>query len=104
MAYLSLNQCHFISHVFERFGFIPEFKKPSVVELYVLRGVDGFLWYNEIKSGCMPISVSPLFKVPHVSASAAEDIIFRIVLHSVCMGPFLSGLSFIGLGESQSLR
>ena len=100
---LSLNQCHFIYHVFEYLGFIPNFTKLSVVELSVLRGVAGCLLSNVIKSGCMLIDVYPLLKVPHVSASAAEDTTFRIVLHSVFMGPFLSGLGFIGLGEGQSL-
>ena len=52
----------------------------------------------------MPISVLPFLKLPHVSSSAAEDTTFRIVLHSVCMELFLSGLGFIGLGEGQALR
>ena len=101
---MSLNQCHFISHVFERFGFIPEFTIPSVVELSVLMGVTSCLWSNAIKAGRMPIAVFPLLKVPHVSASAAEDTTLRIVLHYMCIGPFLSGLCFIGLGEGQLLR
>ena len=56
------------------------------------------------KYGCILIAVFPLLKVTHVSASAAEDTTFRIVLHSVCMGPFLSGLGFIRMGEGQSLK
>ena len=96
---MSLNQCHFISHVFEHFGFIPEFTNPSVVELSVLRGVAGYFWSDVIKYGRIPISVLLLLKVSHVSDSATEDTTFRIVLHSMCMGPFLSGLGFIGLGE-----
>ena len=98
---LSLNQCYFISHVFEHLGFIPNFTKLSVVELSVLRGVAGFLWYNAIKSGCMPIDVFLSLHVPHVPASSHEDTILRIVLHLVCIGPFLLGLGFIGLGEGQ---
>ena len=46
---LSINQCHFISHIFERLGFIPEFKNPSVVEFSVLSGVTSFLWSNAIR-------------------------------------------------------
>ena len=42
---------------FERFGFIPNFKNPSVAELFILRGVNGCVWSNVIKSGRMPISV-----------------------------------------------
>ena len=101
---MPLNHLHFISHVFERFGFIPEFTKPSVVEFSVLRGVAGCLWSNVIKAGRIPVAFFPLLKVPHVSYYAAEDTKFRIVLHSVCMGPFLSVLGFIGIGEVQSLR
>ena len=89
---------------FEHFDFIPEFTNPYVVEFSVLRIVAGFFGYNAIKAGRMPISVYPLLKVPHVLDYSAEDTIFRIVLHSVCMGQFLSGLGFIGLGEGQSLR
>ena len=39
---LSLNHCHFISHVFECFCFIPEFINPSVAELSVLTGCHWF--------------------------------------------------------------
>ena len=101
---LSLNQCHFTSHVFERFGFMPKFTNPSVVEFSGLRGVAGCLWFNDINYGHMPIYIFLLLEVPHVSDSAAEDITLRIVLHSVCIGLFLSWLVFIGLGEGQSLR
>ena len=52
----------------------------------------------------MPIDVFRLLKVPHVSDSAAEDTTLRIVLDSVCMGTFQSGLGFVGLGEGQLLR
>ena len=65
----------------------------------VFRVVDGCLWSNVINDGCISIAVSPLFKVPHVSDSAVKDTTLKIVLHSVCMSPFLSGLGFIGLGE-----
>ena len=43
----------------------------------------------------MSVDVFLLLKVPHVSASAAEDTTFRIFLHSVFMGPFLSGLGLL---------
>ena len=49
----------------------------------------------------MPIYFLPLPKVPNVTASNAEDTTLRIVLQSVRMGPFISGLGFIGLGEGQ---
>ena len=45
---LSINQCHFISHVFERSGFITDVIKAYVVELYVFRGVVGCLWSSAI--------------------------------------------------------
>ena len=101
---MSLNQCHFISHVFERFGFIPEFKTPSVVEFSVLRVVAGCVWSNAIKASLVQIYIFPFLTVPHVLASAAEDTTFRIVLQSVCMRTFLPGSGFIGLGEGQSFR
>ena len=82
-TYLYLNQCLFIYHVFERFGFIPEFKKPSVIDFSVLRGVGGCLISNTIKADCMPVTIFPLLKVPHVSDSAAEDTTFRKIFHSV---------------------
>ena len=81
-----------------------EFTNPSIIEFCVLRDVTGFLWSNSIKAGCMPIDVFLLLKVPHVSASAAEYNTLWIVLHSVCIGLFLSGLDFIRIGEGQSLR
>ena len=108
---LSLSKHLFVSqpvpfHIpcFERFVFIPKFTNPSVIELSILRGVAGFLCSNMIKSGFMPISVFLLLKIPHVSTSAAETTTLRIVLHSLCMGSFLLGLCFIGIGEGQSLR
>ena len=75
---MSIDQCHFIYHVFECFGFIPEFTNPSVVELSVLRSVAGCLWSNAIKAGRMTIAVFLLLKVPHISDSAAEGTTFRI--------------------------
>ena len=80
---------------------MPELTNISIVELSVLRGVAGCLWPNAIKAGCMTIAVLPLSKVTHVSASATDDKILRIVLKFVCIGPLLSGLGFIGLGEGQ---
>ena len=93
-TYLSLNQCHFISHVFERLGYIPKFKNPSVVEFSVLRGAYGCSWSNAIKAGSMTIYVFPFLKVRYVSDSGVEDTTLQIVLHSMCMGKFLSGLVF----------
>ena len=81
------------------FDFIPKFKNPSVLELSVLRGIAVCLWSDVIKAGRMSISVLPFLKVPHVPASSAEETTFWIVLHSVCMGTFISGLGFIELGE-----
>ena len=80
---LFLNYCHFISYVFERFCFIPEFTNTYVVELSVLRGVADCSWSNAIKAGHMPIAISPLLKVTNISDSAAEDTTLRIVLHYV---------------------
>ena len=82
---------------------MPEFTNPSVVELSILRGVAGCLWSNAIKAGRITIDVFLLLKVPHISASSAEDTTLRIVLHSVCICPFLLGLDFIGLSEGQLL-
>ena len=78
---------------------MPEFTNTYVVEFSVLRGVDGCLWSNAIKSDCVTISFFPLFNFPHASASAAEDTTFRIVLHYVWIVPFLLGLVFTGHGE-----
>ena len=71
------------------------------MELSFLRGVAVCSWSNVIKDDHIPLSVSLLLKLPHVSASAAKDTILWIVLHSVCMEPFFSGLGFIGFGEGQ---
>ena len=88
---LSCNQYHFISHIFERLGFILELTNPYVVDFSVLSSVAGCLCYNVIRAGCMPISGFPLFKAPHVSASTDDYIVLKIVLHSVCIGPFHLG-------------
>ena len=103
-TFLSLNQCHFISHVFERFGFIPDFKKPSVFQSSVLRGFAGCLWLNAIKADHMTIAIFPLLKFPQFASSVDEDATLRIFLHSLWIGPFLSGVRFTGRGEGQSLR
>ena len=55
-----------------------EFTNPSVIELSVLRGVDGCLWSNAINDSRMSIDVSPLLKVLHVSDSATKDNKLRI--------------------------
>ena len=65
---LSINQCQFISHVFEHFGFIPNFTNSSVVEFSSLRGVAGCLWSNANKDGCILVDFLLLLEVPHVSA------------------------------------
>ena len=54
---LSLNQWHFISHIFEHFSFMPVFTKTSVLRFSVLRSFAGFLWFNTIKAGCMLLYV-----------------------------------------------
>ena len=54
---LYINQCHFISHVFERLGFILQLTNTYVVGLYVLRGVAGYLWSNAIKFVHMQIDI-----------------------------------------------
>ena len=77
---------------------MPEFTNPSAVELSVLRGLYGCLWSNMIKSDRIPIAVLPLFKVPHVLASGAEDTILQILLHSVWIGQFILGVGFTGRG------
>ena len=56
-----------------------------------------------VKAGRIMISIFLLLKFPHVSASATEDTSLRIIFHYVWIGPFLSGLSFIGFGNGQSL-
>ena len=61
---------------------MPKFTNHFVVEFSVLRGVG--LWYNEINDGRMSIAVSLLLKVPHVSASAAEDTILPI-FYTMCV-------------------
>ena len=86
---------------FEHFGFIPKFTNPSVIELSVSRGVAGCLWSNVIKAGNMVINVFLLFKVTYFSASPPEDTKLRIFLYLLCIGIFLLGLGFIGIGEGQ---
>ena len=81
-----------------------QFIKPSVLELSILRRVDGCLWANAIKAGRMPIYTFILLKVPHLSDSAAKDTTIWIVLHSMWIGPFLLGVGFIGLDDGQSLK
>ena len=71
--YLSYNQFHFISHVFEHFGFIPELTNLNLVELSVLSVVSGCLQSKAIRASRIPIAVLPLLNVPHVSASVYED-------------------------------
>ena len=68
---LSLNHFHFISHIFEHLGFMPDFKNPFVVELSVLRGVSNFFCSNTIKYGRMSMAVFPLLNMEKNSASAA---------------------------------
>ena len=57
-----------------------------------------------IKAVHITIAVFLLFKVQLVSDSSAEGITLRIFLRPVCMGTFLLGMDFIGLGEGQLLR
>ena len=104
IIYLSLNQCHLISHVFERLGFIPELTDPYVVEFSVLSGVTGCLLSKVIRAVRIPIVIFPLLNVPHVSASAADNTILRFFLHSVWIGPFRLGDGLTGSVEVQSLR
>ena len=40
--------------------FISKFKKPSVVVLFILRGVADCFWWNLIKADCMPIANFPV--------------------------------------------
>ena len=54
---LSLDQCHFINHVFELLIFMPKLINPFVFELSILGGVAGCFWCKRIKYGYMPISV-----------------------------------------------
>ena len=81
---------------------MPEFTKPSVVELSVLRGVAGCLFPNAIKAGCMLISVFLLLKVSHVSASSDVGTALRIVLNSVWIGPFHLGVGLLALVMTNS--
>ena len=101
---LSINQYHFISHVFEHLDFITELKNPFLVELYILSGVTVFFWSNVIRTGPMPIYVSTLLNVPHISYSAADDTTLRIFLHYVWIVPFSLGGGLNGSCEGESLR
>ena len=82
---------------------MPEFTKPSVVELSVLRDVTGCLWSNEIKGVRIMIAIFLMLKVPHVSSYSTEDMILRMVLHYAWIGPFPLVVGFIGLGDFQYL-
>ena len=79
--YLSHNHCHFIYHVFERLGFIPDLKNPSVFELSILSGFAGCIWSNSVRAGHIPIDVLTLLNVIHVSDYTADDTALRIVLN-----------------------
>ena len=83
---------------------MPEFTNPSVIYFLVFRGVVSCLRSNAIKSTRMPIADFPLLKVPHFLASAAEYRTLRILLHYLCIGPFILRLGLIGLGEGQLIR
>ena len=83
---------------------MPEFTNPYIVELSVLRGSAGCLWFNVIKAGHKPIDFFTFLKVTYISASADKDTTLGIVFHSVWIGQFLLGLCFIGFGDGQSLR
>ena len=69
----------FMSHVLDFFGFMLEFTNPSVVELYILRGVGGCL-LRPMREGRIAIPSLALQNVPVVSASAADETTFTKIL------------------------
>ena len=79
-------------------------RMPWEVLLSVLIVVGGCGCPNSFNIVLIGTAILALWKTPIVSASAAEDMTLRIVLHSVWMGPlgFESGV-FV-LGGIQSLR
>ena len=65
---------------------------PWEVLLSVLMVVGGCGWPNSSRAVRMGTAVLALWKIPIVSASAAEDMTFLTVLHSVCSGPLGAGV------------
>ena len=81
-----------MSHIFERFGFIPESTKPVVVEFSVLQGLGGCLCPSTNKEVCIPTPSLALLNVPEVSASVSEVTTLQIVLCVVRIGPLRLGV------------
>ena len=93
-----------MSHVFDFFGFMLEFTKPSVVELSILRGVGGCLLPRPMREGIIATPSLAFQNVPVVSASASEETTLQIVLHVVRIGTFRLVDGRLGLSRGQSLR
>ena len=100
----STSQCRLVTQVLENLVFIPVWKNPSVVELYVLSGDTGCLCSNKIISGHIPIAVFTLIKGSYISDSAVDDTTLKIVLNSVWIRPFHLSIGLTDSGEDQSLR
>ena len=94
----------FMSNALERFCRIVEVKIPKLVLLSVRIVVGGWICPNSSKVLRMGTAVLALWKIPIVSASAAEDMTFLMVLHSVWSGPFCVGFGVAVLLGSLSLR
>ena len=59
--------------------------KPDVVELLVAMGVGGYGWFITMMRYLIETASLAFWKTPLVSASAAEEITFLKVLHSIWM-------------------
>ena len=77
---------------------------PMDVILSVLIVIRGCGCPNSFNVVLIGTAILALWKTPIVSASAAEDMTLRIVLHSVWMGPLGFGSGVFVLGGIRSLR
>ena len=55
----------------------------------------GWMWPSSVRVARMGQARWTAIKIPPVSASAAEDITFLIVLHMTCSGEFLGWRGFL---------
>ena len=81
-----------MSNDFDRLGLIILLKNPSAVLLYVLMGVGPWGWPISMATMQMGSVCFPLWCTVPTSASAAEDMTFLKVTHSVRMGPLGFGV------------
>ena len=93
-----------MSKVFDLSCLIFEVSMPWAVLLSVLMMVGGCGWPSSSKAVLMGTAVLLLCYIPMDSASAADDMTLRMVLHSVWMGPLGVGFGVVLVKVILSLR